>query len=201
MLPTCGSMPMGKVLPFPDLTTASHPTKAHVYPQRHPTTTTRIFAESTCLAQVQPSTYKSVHFTPSPMQTPFHRSGSCGSEKRRIWPRSHSHEGGDQNLHPDPDSTPPQGKVTSTQGPTRAGHTSWSVVCKGKVGESRQAKNWPLGQHWGWGAGCGPEVQPPRPLPLTKTFAGKRSGDWVQIFFLSLWRWQDLTQSPGGQQR
>lgn len=45
----------------------------------------------------------------------------------------------------------------------------------------------------GRGAGRGYDVQPPYPLPFTKMFTGNRSGDCVQIFFLSPWRWQALT--------
>lgn len=67
--------------------------------------------------------------------------------------------------------------------------------CKGLASETP-----PVGGQ----AGCGPNVQPPCFLALTKTLAGKRSGDWVQIFFLSFWKWQALTQSletTHGQQR
>lgn len=100
-------------------------------------------------------------------------------------------------MHPDPDSTPPEGTHQSR---------SYFLVC------SLQRKKWVKADRFckelvsgtmpveGRGTGYGPNVQLLCPRPLTKTFAGKRSGDWVQIFFLSPWRWQALTQSPGRQQ-
>lgn len=57
----CGQGP-----PLPDLTATRYPTKAQVYPQRHPTST-----ESTCQAQVQPSTYRCIYFSSSLMDPPL----------------------------------------------------------------------------------------------------------------------------------
>lgn len=101
-----GSVSVGKVLPSPNRTATSHPIKVQVT-LRDPLPTS---AESTCLAQAQPSaseTFTSPHATRS---LPFHGPGSRDSEKGRVWPRSHSHEAVGRDLHPNSDSTPCWGK-------------------------------------------------------------------------------------------
>lgn len=57
----CGQGP-----PLPNLTATRYPTEAQVYPQRHPTST-----ESTCQAQVQPSTYRCIYFSSSLTDPPL----------------------------------------------------------------------------------------------------------------------------------